>query len=119
MRLAAGLPAAYLLAIKAGWELKGLWAGLVLCTSVQGVVMLVVLYRFNWNKEAARAVALVAANGSSSSLAHGGADDAALARTEDSAAKLHLDKEGGSDSPSIPALHSGSGSSSTAAGREQ
>lgn len=35
--------------------MKGLWVGLVICTSVQGVVMLVVLARFKWEREAAAA----------------------------------------------------------------
>jgi MATE family multidrug resistance protein len=34
-----GLPTAYLLSVKAGLELKGLWGGLILATSVQVSVM--------------------------------------------------------------------------------
>lgn len=106
-----GLPAAYLLAVKAGWGLKGLWCGLVLCTSVQGVVMLVVLSRFNWKKEAERAAVALEAAGSdaidsgsggiASSAANGGLGAAAAEAgaaglvSEDSAALLIGSKQGG------------------------
>lgn len=119
-----GLPAAYLLSIKAGWGLKGLWTGLVLCTSVQGVIMLVVLTRFNWTKEAQRAAALLEAAGSDTVDGSGGgagssaADgvcngEAATAEaglaSEDSAALLSGSKQGGRPGRkppgSIAALH--------------
>lgn len=129
-----GLPSAYLLAIKAGWGLKGLWTGLVLCTSVQGVIMLVVLTRFNWTKEAQRAAALLEAAGSdtvdggSSGAGSSAPDgvcngDAAAAEagtaglaSEDSAALLSGSKQGGRPGRKLPgsiaALHvSGPGGS--------
>jgi hypothetical protein len=77
-----GLPTAYVLAVRAGLELRGLWGGLILATSVQGSIMLVVLARFNWGREAERAAQLVA-SGSGEAPACGGI------ACEDSAAKLH------------------------------
>ena len=105
-----GLPAAYLLAVKAGWGIKGLWAGLALCTSVQGVVCLVVLARLKWKAEAERAAqSLAKAHGSCGLDANGGG--AALG-PEDSAAKLYTDDPGLPSAAAVaPALH-GSNSSS-------
>ena len=91
-----GLPVAYLLAVKAGWGVKGLWWGLVLCTSIQGVVMLVVLSRFSWQKEAQRAAARIEPAGSDAdgfaaachAVAHGTDAAAAAAAAEGGAAGI-------------------------------
>lgn len=72
-----GLPSSYLLAIRFGLGMRGLWAGLVICTSVQGVVMLLVLARSQWEREATAAAERV----------HGGGAGDELS-VEDSATKL-------------------------------
>lgn len=99
-----GLPTAYLLAHGLGMGLRGLWAGLVTCTSLQGVVMLAVLARFRWRAEAERALAASGA-GTGGSGCHGGSNGAeGLASCEDSAAKLSFDRAaGGADSRSASA----------------
>lgn len=84
-----GLPTAYLLAHTLGWGLRGLWAGLVTCTSLQGVVMLAVLARFRWRAEAERAVELAATAGAGG--CHGAAAEG-LSPCEDSATKLSFDR---------------------------
>jgi hypothetical protein len=86
-----GLPGAYLLGVRAGWGLKGLWAGLIICTSVQAVVMLVVLFRFNWQREAERAAELAAASTGDGGGGGGSCSTAAAQRLpcEDSAGKLY------------------------------
>ncbi|KAI3433740.1 hypothetical protein D9Q98_003547 [Chlorella vulgaris] len=80
-----GLPTAYLLGIKAELGLSGLWGGLVLATSVQGTIMLFVLVRFNWQREAQRAAEVLAATG----------DGGGGLPCEDSAAKLHTGRQAG------------------------
>lgn len=98
-----GLPSAYLLAVKAGLELRGLWGGLVTCTIIQGCVMLVVLLRFKWEAEAARSAQLVGqpealytacssggGGGDPEGSSPSGLDPAGPAAFEDSAAKLHF-----------------------------
>jgi len=92
-----GLPTAYLLSSKAGLELRGLWGGLVTCTSLQGVIMLAVLLRFNWQREAARSVELQAASGCVASCSSGNDGSAegeggGLDGCEDSAAKLFAER---------------------------
>lgn len=103
-----GLPSAYLLAFNAGWGLRGLWAGLAICTTVQAFVMLVVLGRFRWKREAERAAQLAretdAAELAAAELAASASSAIELA-CEDSAAKLDLSSHGPSTSA---AVHSGS-----------
>lgn len=86
-----GLPTAYLLGIKAELGLSGLWGGLVLATSVQGTIMLFVLVRFNWQREAQRAAEVLAATG----------DGGKGLPCEDSAAKLHTGRQAGGLGSSI------------------
>lgn len=58
-----GIPLAATLAFKVGLGVKGLYLGLLATTSMQGVVMLLILaFFFDWDKEARRAVALVGAS---------------------------------------------------------
>jgi hypothetical protein len=92
-----GLPGAYLLGVRAGWGLKGLWAGLIICTSVQAVVMLVVLFRFDWQREAERAVELAAASGGDGGSGSCGAAAAQRLPCEDSAVKLYPGRAAASD----------------------
>lgn len=59
----AGLPVGALLCFKAHMDVRGLWSGLALGTTVQGAIMLLVLSQFDWHKEARKAAARVAADG--------------------------------------------------------
>ncbi|KAI9086602.1 hypothetical protein K1719_031463 [Acacia pycnantha] len=47
-----GLPLGYLLGYKANWGVKGLWGGMILGIVLQTLILLFVLYKTNWNKEA-------------------------------------------------------------------
>ena len=51
-----GLPLAALLAFKAGMGVEGLWIGLATCASLNGVVMMGVLAKMDWQREAQRAL---------------------------------------------------------------
>ncbi|PSC75850.1 MATE efflux family [Micractinium conductrix] len=95
-----GLPTAYLLAVKAGLELRGLWGGLVTCTTLQGCICLGVLFTFKWEREAARAADLV-----ETTVGAGGRSDAGGGQPlcEDSAAKLHCGSRPSSSDAELPA----------------
>ncbi|KAK7832974.1 protein detoxification 35 [Quercus suber] len=46
-----GLPFGYLLGYKANLGVMGLWAGMISGTALQTLLLLIVLYKTNWNKE--------------------------------------------------------------------
>ncbi|OAY30348.1 protein DETOXIFICATION 35 [Manihot esculenta] len=46
-----GLPLGFLLGYKANLGVKGLWGGMIAGTALQTLLLLIVLYRTNWNKE--------------------------------------------------------------------
>ncbi|XP_075650494.1 protein DETOXIFICATION 35 [Castanea sativa] len=46
-----GLPFGYLLGYKANLGVTGLWAGMISGTALQTLLLLIVLYKTNWNKE--------------------------------------------------------------------
>ncbi|XVF12537.1 hypothetical protein REPUB_Repub08aG0127000 [Reevesia pubescens] len=46
-----GLPLGYLLGYKADLGVMGLWGGMIAGTALQTLLLLIVLYRTNWNKE--------------------------------------------------------------------
>ncbi|PQQ20626.1 transparent testa 12 [Prunus yedoensis var. nudiflora] len=46
-----GLPLGFLLGYKANWGVKGIWGGMICGTALQTLLLLIVLYRTNWNKE--------------------------------------------------------------------
>lgn len=46
-----GLPLGFLLGYKANFGVKGLWGGMIAGTALQTLLLLIVLYRTNWNKE--------------------------------------------------------------------
>ncbi|KAJ4899480.1 detoxifying efflux carrier 35 [Raphanus sativus] len=46
-----GLPFGYLLGYKANLGVMGLWAGMIAGTTLQTLLLMVVLYKTNWNKE--------------------------------------------------------------------
>lgn len=46
-----GLPLGYLLGFYANLGVKGLWGGMICGTALQTVLLLIVLYKTNWNKE--------------------------------------------------------------------
>ncbi|PRW56780.1 DETOXIFICATION 16-like [Chlorella sorokiniana] len=56
-----GIPAAYFLAFRMHLGMHGLWWGLVIVNTVQGLVMTAIAWRFNFSKEAAKALARAAA----------------------------------------------------------
>ncbi|BBG96564.1 MATE efflux family protein [Prunus dulcis] len=45
------LPLGFLLGYKANWGVKGIWGGMICGTALQTLLLLIVLYRTNWNKE--------------------------------------------------------------------
>ena len=102
-----GLPTSYLLAFKAGLGIQGLWAGLVFATTLQGMVMVFVMLRFDWAAEAAKAQERLAemgvegdgagsvANGSGVSGSNGAAkNDSADARLGSVAEEGHTGRNG-------------------------
>ncbi|XP_019087346.1 PREDICTED: protein DETOXIFICATION 35-like [Camelina sativa] len=46
-----GLPFGYLLGYKANFGVMGLWSGMIAGTALQTLLLLIVLYKTNWNKE--------------------------------------------------------------------
>ncbi|GFR39891.1 hypothetical protein Agub_g396, partial [Astrephomene gubernaculifera] len=54
-----GCPLAVLLGFKAGWDVLGFWCGLASATSLQAIILSVVISRCDWNREVARAAKLV------------------------------------------------------------
>ncbi|KDP22243.1 hypothetical protein JCGZ_26074 [Jatropha curcas] len=46
-----GLPLGFLLGYKADMGVEGIWAGMICGTALQTILLLIVLYRTNWNKE--------------------------------------------------------------------
>ncbi|KAJ9139859.1 hypothetical protein P3X46_030554 [Hevea brasiliensis] len=46
-----GLPLGFLLGYKANLGVKGVWGGMIAGTALQTLLLLIVLYRTNWNKE--------------------------------------------------------------------
>lgn len=47
-----GVPLGLILGFKLDWGVKGIWMGMLLGTVVQTIVLFVMIYRTNWNKEA-------------------------------------------------------------------
>ena len=56
-----GLPFSCLLAFKGGMGAMGLWTGLACTASLQSLYLTWVVFKFDWNAEALRAKALIAA----------------------------------------------------------
>uniref|UniRef100_A0A7N0ZU41 Protein DETOXIFICATION n=1 Tax=Kalanchoe fedtschenkoi TaxID=63787 RepID=A0A7N0ZU41_KALFE len=50
-----GLPMGLILGYKLGFGVQGIWTGMILGTFVQTVILLLMVYKTNWNKEAATA----------------------------------------------------------------
>ncbi|KAM2281744.1 hypothetical protein ACFX1S_042295 [Malus domestica] len=46
-----GLPLGILLGYVAKWGVKGIWGGMICGTALQTLLLMIVLYRTNWNKE--------------------------------------------------------------------
>ncbi|KAI4351683.1 hypothetical protein L6164_006019 [Bauhinia variegata] len=46
-----GLPLGYLLGYKANFGVKGLWGGMICGIALQTLLLLIVIYKTNWNKE--------------------------------------------------------------------
>ncbi|KAK9094762.1 hypothetical protein Scep_026231 [Stephania cephalantha] len=53
---AFGLPLGFLLGYKLKWGVEGIWAGMLCGTALQTLILLIVLWKTNWQKEAALAV---------------------------------------------------------------
>lgn len=51
--LVIGLPSAYLLAVTAGWKLKGIWLAFCMAVTVAYIFMAIALLMIDWNKAAA------------------------------------------------------------------
>lgn len=56
-----GLPFACLLAFRMGLGAMGLWTGLACTASLQSLILSWIVFKFDWNAEAQRAKALIAA----------------------------------------------------------
>ncbi|TQD99464.1 hypothetical protein C1H46_014938 [Malus baccata] len=50
-----GLPFGYLLCHVANWGVKGFWVGMICGTVLQTLLLLIILYKTNWNKEVEQA----------------------------------------------------------------
>ncbi|KAI4373811.1 hypothetical protein MLD38_011887 [Melastoma candidum] len=50
-----GVPLGLILGYKLGWGVRGIWYGMLVGTVVQTLVLFVMIYRTNWNKEASNA----------------------------------------------------------------
>lgn len=50
-----GIPLASICAFKLGWDIHGLWVGLLIATSMQGAILTFCVAKFDWTVEAARA----------------------------------------------------------------
>ncbi|KZV41028.1 protein TRANSPARENT TESTA 12 [Dorcoceras hygrometricum] len=61
-----GLPLGYVLGYVANMGVKGLWAGMIAGTALQTLLLLLVLYKTNWNKEVGSCQALLSRNKKSS-----------------------------------------------------
>ncbi|KAL6127150.1 hypothetical protein ACLB2K_075193 [Fragaria x ananassa] len=46
-----GLPFGYILGYVVGWGVTGIWGGMICGTALQTLLLVIVLYRTNWNKE--------------------------------------------------------------------
>lgn len=64
-----GLPLSWLLAFPRGMGEWGLWGGLIIGAGLQAVVLLIMLSRWDWNEQAARVRARLAAGGSGGGFA--------------------------------------------------
>jgi hypothetical protein len=67
-----GLPLSWLLAFPLGWGAPGLWAGLVAGAALQAAVLLVMLSRWDWAREAQRVTRRMAAAAAARGEAEGG-----------------------------------------------
>lgn len=66
-----GLPASWFLAFPRALGEQGLWGGIIVGAAVQAVVLLAMLARWDWNKEAERVRTRMAKSGGSSGEAGG------------------------------------------------
>ncbi|KAF6162232.1 hypothetical protein GIB67_008361 [Kingdonia uniflora] len=50
-----GLPLGFLLGYKVNWGVQGIWAGMIAGTALQTLILLIIIWKTNWTKEATEA----------------------------------------------------------------